>query len=360
MKKLLISLITFGLFASCAMHNDNIYTNQELRDFIQTEAVNSMNSPLQHVGWNKLLHIPQITSYEDKFVVRPNNDTLYTLTMIDIEEGYAVLQFPETDRYISALIYDTEHYILDGGVLINETRPIVFVKKGNPTPNIDGIVIESELGVISPIIRTLVRGADDIPAAQAVQQQITLTKIGSEQHTGLIQPVLQEDRFKAMREFFRKRTGTTSWDDMYGSRTDNIPLIDLAQGVYEGLGAFPAYAARYVSIFHDTDGNKLNATRQYRLVAPADIPVNNFWSVTVYDDDGLLIPNEERIHNSSSEISVKNNDGSTTVTFGQCIPEINNCIPTGDGAWNFTWRYYGPEDAIAEGTWVDIVPTPVM
>jgi hypothetical protein len=359
MKKLLISSVICGLLTSCTVPHDSTYTDQELRDFVQTEAVNSMNFPLQQVGWNKLLHIPKITAYEDKFVVRPNNDTLYTMVMIDIEEGYAVLQFPETDRYISALVYDLEHYILDGGVLINETRPIIFVKKGNPIPDIDGIVIKSELGVVSPIIRTLVRGADDIPAAHAVQQQITLTKVGDEKHTGLMQPVLKEDKFKEMREFFRERTGSTSWDDMYGSRTDNIPMIDLAQGVYEGLGAFPAYAARYVSIFHDTDGSELHASRQYSLVVPADIPVNNFWSVTVYDDDGLLIPHEERIHNSSSEISVKNRDGSTTITFGQCTPEINNCIPTGDGDWNFTWRYYGPEGAIADGTWVDIVPTPV-
>ena len=359
MKKLLISSIICALLSSYATAQVSTYTDQELRDFVQTEGTNSMNSPIQHVGWNKLLHIPKITAYEDKFVVRPNNDTLYTMTMVDIEEGYAVLQFPKTDRYISALIYDREHYILDGGVLINETRPIILVKKGNPIPKIDGIVIESKLGIVSPIIRTLVRGTDDIPAAHAVQKQITLTKVGPERHSGLMQPVLKEEKFKEMREFFRKRTGKTSWDDMYGSRSDNIPMIDLAQGVYEGLGAFPAYAARYVSIFHDTAGKELHASKQYNLVVPADIPVNNFWSVTVYDDDGLLIPNEERIHNSSSEISVKNRDGSTTVTFGQCTPKINNCIPTGKGDWNFTWRYYGPEGAIADGSWVDIVPTPV-
>jgi hypothetical protein len=342
MKRLLIYSTICAFLSSYATAQVSTYTDQELRDFVQTEAVNS-----------------KITAYEDKFVVRPNNDTLYTMTMVDIEEGYAVLQFPKTDRYISALIYDRDHYILDGGVLINETRPIVLVKKGNPIPEIDGVVIKSELGIVSPIIRTLVRGANDIPAAHAVQKQITLTKVGKEQHTGLMQAVLKEEKFKEMREFFRKRTGTTSWDDMYGSRTDNIPMIDLAQGVYEGLGAFPAYAARYVSIFDDTAGKELHASKQYNLVVPADIPVNNFWSVTVYDDDGLLIPNEERIHNSSSEISVKNRDGSTTVTFGQCTPKINNCIPTGKGNWNFTWRYYGPEGAIADGSWVDIVPTPV-
>lgn len=157
------------------------------------------------------------------------------------------------------------------------------------------MVIESDLGVVCPIIRTLVRGMDDIPAANEVQKQITLTKIGKEIHTGVLNPALEKEKFDEMRKFFRERTGATSWDDMYGSRADSIPLLELAQGVYEGLGAFPPDAARYVSIFQDPGGKALNASRQYSLIVPADIPINNFWSITVYDD-GHLISNEKRIH----------------------------------------------------------------
>lgn len=211
MKMLFIAILACSLLSSCAMSNNPVtYSEQDYREFVQTEMANSLNYSTKRVGWNTMLHVPNITAYEDKFVVRPNNDTLYSFGNIDIEEGYAVLQLPETDRYLSVLLYDFEHYILEGGVLVNETRPIVLVKKGNPVPNIDGVIFESENGVVIPIIRLLVRGVEDVAVANRIQQQITLSKVGKKVHSGFLSPALGSKKFEEMRTFFRERTGTTS------------------------------------------------------------------------------------------------------------------------------------------------------
>ena len=333
------------------------FTEQQLEDFIASEVAATANFNVERVGWNNFLHIPNVTQHEDKFVVRPNSDTLYSMNPFDVEDGYLVIELPETNRYMSLMIYEIDHYLANDGVIINETRPIVIVKKGNPEPDIENarvITVQRNRGVL--LVRTLLLGVEDLPNVRELQQSMSATKVGTDYgKTPMVSP-LSPEKLAEMRNFFRDRTGQVSWDEMYVTRSEPIETINRAQGVYEGAGALPISEAKYVSIFTDTTGEKLSSENQYAFTVSADIPVRYFWSATVYDDGGLLIPNEGRVYSANSEVRTTNEDGSTTVTFGKCTPEIANCIPTGDGDWNMTWRYYGPEGAIADNTWEHIKP----
>ena len=79
-------------------------------------------------------------------------------------------------------------------------------------------------------------------------------------------------------------------------------------------------------------------------------PLDAFWSVTVYNADGYLEPNELG-RNSYNNVSAKaNDDGSYTIHFGVCEDGRVNCIPITPG-WNYTIRLYQPRQEILDGSW---------
>jgi hypothetical protein len=359
MKKIVFIIAICGLLSSTSVAAEN-YSKQEIEDFIQTEVAHTIKYVVERVGWNHFLHVPNVTQHEDKFVVRPNSDTLYSMSMLNVKDGYVVIQLPKSDRYMSMMVYEFDHYLADNGVINNEQRPIVIVKKGNPIPDIKNariVTVEQELA--SVLIRTLLLGQKDLPQARELQQSATMEKVGIDNGKEPLTPALTPEKLNEMRQFFRNRTGEVSWDVMYVTRSQPIEIINRAQGVYEGMGALPSSEAKYVSIFNDAAGNTLNSGVKYALSVPADIPVKHFWSITVYDDNGLLIPNTGRVYGANSKISTPNADGSVTVNFGGCENGGLNCVPVGDGSWNMTWRYYGPEGAIAENSWKHIQPMPI-
>jgi hypothetical protein len=356
MKKFVFITAIFGLLSSTSVVAEN-YSKQELEDFIQTEVAHTIKYVVERVGWNHFLHVPNVTQHEDKFVVRPNSDTLYSMSMLNVKDGYVVIQLPKTDRYMSMMVYEFDHYLADDGVINNEQRPIVIVKKGNPIPDIKNariVTVEQELA--SVLIRTLLLGQKDLSQARELQQSATIEKVGIDNGKEPLTPALTPKKLNEMRQFFRNRTGEVSWDVMYVTRSQPIEIINRAQGVYEGAGALPSSEAKYKSIFKDRAGNTLKSGVKYTLSVPEDIPVKHFWSITVYDDNGLLIPNTGRVYGANSKTSTPNTDGSFTVNFGGCEDGGLNCVPIGDGSWNMTWRYYGPEGAIADNSWKHIQP----
>ena len=81
-----------------------------------------------------------------------------------------------------------------------------------------------------------------------------------------------------------------------------------------------------------------DGTVVYRLVVPADVPVDGSWSVTV---DGRSV---------ASDTAQKAPDGSVTIQFGGCGDTIPNCLPIASG-WSYTVRLIHPRPEILDGRW---------
>jgi hypothetical protein len=136
-------------------------------------------------------------------------------------------------------------------------------------------------------------------------------------------------------------------------RKDEVRPIDHLVGAAAGWGGLPRTAASYV-----VDSVSANDGKTPHAVTVKDVPVDAFWSVTVYNADGYLEANDLGV-NSYNNVSAKpNDDGSYTLHFGGCEDGRVNCIPISPG-WNYSLRLYQPREAILDGTWTfpPIAPT---
>ena len=81
-----------------------------------------------------------------------------------------------------------------------------------------------------------------------------------------------------------------------------------------------------------------------------DVPVDGFWSITVYNAEGYLEPNQYNAYSVNNITANRGADGSVAVQFGGCDGEIPNCLPIMKD-WNYTVRLFRPRPEVLDGTW---------
>jgi hypothetical protein len=150
----------------------------------------------------------------------------------------------------------------------------------------------------------------------------------------------------------------------YQFQEDGTTLLDTAAQVYFIGGATdPGMAAKivgrgseYAVTSLDAEGRQFDGARSYQLHVPPNVPVNNFWSVLVYDTQtrSMLQTDQEwpSVTSQDDEL-VRNADGSVDVYFGPEPPEEpGNWIQTVAGkSWFTIFRLYGPLEAWFDRTW---------
>jgi hypothetical protein len=117
-----------------------------------------------------------------------------------------------------------------------------------------------------------------------------------------------------------------------------------------GTGSF------YFGTYRDSSGNPLEGQNTYRLHVSANVPVTQFWALTVYSQDtGALFRNSTHLTLDSLDKGMhKNADGSVDLYIGPKAPDglESNWIYTPAGQAWFPWfRVYGPEKAIMDKSW---------
>ncbi len=80
------------------------------------------------------------------------------------------------------------------------------------------------------------------------------------------------------------------------------------------------------------------------------MPVDGFWSISVYNTKGYFEPNKENAYTLNNLTAKKNEDDSVRIQFGGCDGKTPNCLPITPG-WNYIVRLYRPRDEILSGKW---------
>ena len=272
-------------------------------------------------------HIRQPASVDAQTVIRMNRDTLYSAAVVDLSEPVSVTLPEPGDRYQTVMVVNEDHHI-------NE----VFAGAGTHT--IDPAVHGTRHVLLAA--RTLVDTTDPDDVAEAHRLQDGLGLQG-----GAATPFEMPDydtvsldaARAALLELARLSDG---FEGAFGSVDEVDPIRHLI-GTAAGWGGLPDREARYESV---SPGLPVG---HYRIEV-GEVPVDAFWSISVYNAEGYFEPNDQGAYSINSVTAARNADGTITVDLVPGASDAPNAIPITEG-WNYVVRLYRPRPEILDGTW---------
>jgi hypothetical protein len=282
------------------------------------------------IGVGELVHERAPVSAEGpQPIIRANQDTLYSALILDLSEP-ATVTLPETDgRFQSMLVISQDHY--------------AFVEAAPGTNELTEEGVGTRFAFV--LFRTIVDAADpdDLAAAYEAQDGITLTGGGDGPFEA---PDWDLENLGEARKAVNDLASAIGFDASRAfGRKDEVDPIDHLVGAIAGWAGQPATTASAV-----IDSVDANDGETPHAVTVRDVPVDAFWSITVYNADGYLKPNELGRNSHNNVSATPNDDGSFTIHFGACDDGRVNCIPITPG-WNYTIRLNEPRPEILDGSW---------
>lgn len=115
-------------------------------------------------------------------------------------------------------------------------------------------------------------------------------------------------------------------------------------------------AVYYLMAMADSEGRPLEAGRTYKVTVPANMPVKQFWALTLYDRATMGFIYTQSMRTTLDSYGVgkmkTNPNGGVTLYVGPTAPEglESNWIPTGGKRPLPAFRFYGPEEALYDKT----------
>jgi len=258
-----------------------------------------------------------------------NQDTLYTAVVLDLTEPVKIT-LPEIEgRYQSMHVVNQDHY------MFVEAKPGVY--------DLTEESVGTRFALVT--IRTFANpnDPDDLKKAHEAQDAIKVEGGGKGPFDApdWDQEALATGR-KALSDFAAALGFEAS--KAFG-RKEEIDPTSFLIGAAAGWGGLPQSAAMYV-----IDSVAANDGDTPHKVTAKDVPVDGFWSITVYNADGYLEANDLGVNNYNNVTAEPNDDGSITIHFGGCGDDRVNCIPITEG-WNYAIRMYQPRAEIIDGSW---------
>lgn len=279
-------------------------------------------------GINRFAHNREPASVEQQTVIRMNRDTLYSFAVVDMSAG-AALTIPDAgERYLSVMVVNEDHYI---NRVFHEAGRYELTAEEFGSPY---VVIAA---------RTLVDPSDpgDLSAAGAVQDQLVL-EVGA--HRSFVPPDYDTESLDRTRAtLLDLASDMTSFESSFG-RQEDVDQVHHLIGTAAGWGGLPDTEATYIGVApHLPVG-------EYELTVGSDVPVDGFWSISVYNAEGYFEPNGAGAYSLNNITARHNDDGSVTVRFGGDGDPERNSLPITDG-WNYLVRLYRPRPEILAGAW---------
>lgn len=127
-----------------------------------------------------------------------------------------------------------------------------------------------------------------------------------------------------------------------------------AATAWKGIGALAADEAIYAPADYDQHGEPLHGRNAYRIRFEdgGDLPVDAFWSITVYGEDRFLAANPLGRHALGSRSGLeRDTDGALTIRVGHRQPAApaSNWLPAPDAPFYLILRLYHPQQRLLEG-----------
>jgi hypothetical protein len=285
---------------------------------------------LKEGGFGKFEHKRVLSPIEGQTVIRQNRDTLYSAAVFDLDAGPVTITLPDAgNRFMSMQIINEDEYSQPA---IYDAGPHTFTR--------------DEIGTryILVGIRTLVdpNSKEDMDHAHALQDAIK----AEQKSQGIFQvpkwdPVSQK---KIREALITLGTTITDTSHAFGTAEEVDPIQHLICAA-STWGGNPRKDAIYLNFTPPKNDGKTI----YKLTVP-DVPVDGFWSVSVYNAAGYYQKNRYDAYTLNNITAKKSADGSVTIQFGGWDGKTPNCLPIMKG-WNYMVRLYRPRAEILNGQW---------
>lgn len=307
-------------------------------NFIRAESDTYFGNFVKEAGGlGKLTHHREPASIDHQTVIRLNRDTLYSFSVFDLDAGPVTVTMPDPGkRFMSLMAVSQDHYAT------------TVYGKGAHTYTRDKIGTR----YVMIGIRTFVDPNDpeDVKKVHALQDAI---KVNQKNSGKLELPSWDPASQKKVRDALLVLSSTVgNFDRGFGTKAQVDPVNHLL-GTAAGWGGNPDKDAKYVNITPARN----DGTTVYKLNVK-NVPVEAFWSVSLYNAQGYYEKNPYNAYSLNSVTAKKDAGGSVAIQFGGCDGKIPNCLPIMKG-WNATVRLYRPKPEILSGKWKCPAPQPV-
>ena len=336
-----------------------------------------------HGPTNALVHVRAYPGANDRVVVRPNFDTLYSASFIDVRAEPIVVHAPAiADRFFMLPLYDmwTDAFAAPGS-RTSGSGDITFAVcmpawKGDLP---DGVVrIDAPTPVVWLIGRTQTNGPadyDKIHAFQDSMQMMPLSawpgpapsiaptndpSISTDEPPKVVASLSGADYF-ARAVALAAEYGTHATDYSQLARLERLG-VRIGEPFDASQQPKAVQDAIYPLLETDADGDKLDGANRYVIHFDQGQlpPAGAFWSVTMYDAAGYQAANElNRFAIGDRDDLVFNADGSLELHIQHARPadnQVANWLPAPTGPLAVTMRIYEPGPELFSGAWV---PPPV-
>jgi hypothetical protein len=327
--KLVLGLVLSVSLTTLTNAVDSVPVTAE--NFIRAESDLFFGNAVKDGGFGKFNHRRGVMGVDEQFVVRGNRDTLYSIAVFDLDAGPVTITMPDAGkRFMSLQIIDEDQYV-----------PNVFYGSGAHTLTREGIGTR----YVGTAVRTLVdpNNPEDVKAAIAMQDAIQIAQPGGPGKFEI--PNWDQASQKKIRDaLLTLAESLPDTKNAFGAKGKVDPVRRLVCAA-SAWGGNPEKDALYLNVTPVQNDGKTN----YQLVVE-DVPVDGFWSISLYNAEGYYEKNEYDAYTLNNLTAEKGADGSITIQFGGCDGKTPNCLPIMSG-WNYMVRLYRPRQEILNGTW---------
>jgi hypothetical protein len=288
-------------------------------------------SVVKNGGFAKFRHGRELAPPAQQGIPRPNRDTLYSFAIVDLDAGPVTITLPDAGkRYMGMQVVNQDQY-----------TPATYYGAGTHTLTREVIGTRYAIAVVRFLVDF--SNKEDVRQVHALQDAI---KFNQERPGTFEIPHWDETSLKKIKAALLQ-LGTTVSDTrrMFGANEHQVDPVKHLIGSAMLWGGNPEKDALYLPITPVRDDGKT----VYKLTV-GDVPVDGFWSLTVYNSEGYLQPNPDNVYSVNGITAKEGPDGSVTIQFGGCDGYVPNCLPITQG-WNYTVRLFLPKREILDGTW---------
>ncbi|KYH24889.1 hypothetical protein HAPAU_29810 [Halalkalicoccus paucihalophilus] len=280
-------------------------------------------------GFGQFYHRRNVTPIEDQVAVGEDRDVLASFGVFDLTEPVTITLPDSGDRYRSMNVQNEDQYVKKYATDPGEytiTQDLVGTRYA-------GVVIRAFVDANDP---------NDLEQVRQLQDET--------------------DAEQSSAGSFE----IPNWDQQsYEQLTDALVTVGFTLGDYSGafgdvdevdpVKFFIASTAGWTGVPNPSEAFVLQRTPAQNdgttphTLTVEDVPVDGFWSISVYNSDFFFEENEYDAYTVSNATAEPNDDGSVTIHFGG-DPDQPNFLYTPEG-WNYTVRLYQPREPILDGSY---------